>query len=252
MSTFANPLDFLCYEYCTGCGDIHQYAGTFLRHKCSQSSERVKERKHILEKMVARELRRVRKTKYPATLRCVHISKRKRKPDAGDGPNLKVIRRNENDAQREHATVDNTGILTTSKSALPAENLNAPSIYTEAPEEGSYFASSIHGISTTSKNALLAENLNAPDNYTEAPEEGSYFASSIHNGSDGNKLEGSYFFNSTYASYGVNQFGGSYFANPLNFSGVLNSSELATREDHPEELMADGGDGMEFIVPKLH
>lgn len=225
MSTLANPLDFLCYEYCPGCGDIYQWASAFLRHRCPQPSERVEQRKHVLEKMAARELKRVRKTKCPARLKCVQISKRKRNPDAGDGPNQKVSRRNQNGARREQATADNMCISTTSKSALLAEN--------QGPVK-----------------------LNAPGNCVEAPQEGSYFTNSINASYDGNELEGSYFTNFTHASYDVNELEGSYFANPLNYPSLLNSSNLAT-SIYPhysgglEEFMAGSGDGMEFLSPKL-
>ncbi|RKK19669.1 hypothetical protein BFJ66_g13049 [Fusarium oxysporum f. sp. cepae] len=114
--------------------------------------------------MAARELKRVRKTKCPARLKCVQISKRKRNPDAGDGPNQKVSRRNQNGARREQAPADNTCISTTSKSALLAEN--------QGPVK-----------------------LNAPGNCVEAPQEGSYFTNFTHASYDVNELEGSYFAN---------------------------------------------------------
>ncbi|PCD38660.1 hypothetical protein AU210_007127 [Fusarium oxysporum f. sp. radicis-cucumerinum] len=157
---------FLCYEYCPGCGDIYQWASAFLRHRCPQPSERVEQRKHVLEKMAARELKRVRKTKCPARLKCVQISKRKRNPDAGDGPNQKVSRRNQNGARREQATADNMCISTTSKRNC-----------VEAPQEGSYFTNSINA------------------SYDGNELEGSYFTNFTHASYDVNELEGSYFAN---------------------------------------------------------
>lgn len=258
MSILANPLDFICYELCPGCADVYQLASAFLRHKCARPSTKVEQRKQVLEKMVARELKRARKTK-PVNLKCLQLRKRKRKEDAGTEPNQKTNRRNQTGLLREltlQAAADDTSTPKSSNNALPTEGrgpvkLGAPSNGIAALQESFHFASSIQ------------------TSYDGNELDGAYFTNFNDASYDGNELNGIYFTNSNNASYNGNELDGAYFTNfnHASYDGnelegpilqiprapsALNSSNphsyTGTHSGRPEESVA-GVDKMDFPRP---